>query len=415
MSIDSHTAALLLAVPVSDAAVVDRMASLSATELLGSLTGWLEAAENVGWLQLRAVTALSHEVGLRVELDGPAAGVALFHLLSRTDQASVDAVRERARRLDSPGTLHVAVCVVPPVEAEVMLGVEARLTADDLQWLLIDPDWAAALLVEQMKPFLHVPGIGEKKLIPRADAPYFDTSAVTELRGLGLDVMRSSSRYRALSTALVEDSVGYEEKLRTVKRDVTPFEGTVLLATVFLPPITHAQSAVERFYRSWHGMRAERLNQIGDRYRWERRVFEEHIATYRRIDLVDRSVLQEYLAAPEYYQMLLTVEELREQIDNALRLMEYDNYSLVLCPESIDLSFEVRGDEVRLRSDRRNKGQPRQGRVSSLLFRSAHLAEVFEREFWTLYRSTEPYFKDKGNVGRWLHAAAGRYRGPASL
>jgi hypothetical protein len=154
---------------------------------------------------------------------------------------------------------------------------------------------------------------------------------------------------------------------------------------------------------------------IRERYLWERQQFEEHIQNHRRIDVIDRGVLQEYFRAPEYYQMLLTVDELRSQIENVISLLEFDNYTMCLCPESIDLSFDLRGRQLRIRTDRRNKGQPRQGRVSSLNFTNPALAEVFEREFWTLFRMTEPEFKDKAYIRQWLVNEASRYSGPERL
>jgi len=78
------------------------------------------------------------------------------------------------------------------------------------------------------------------------------------------------------------------------------------------------------------------------------------------------------------------------------------NYTLALTPESVDLAFEVRGSEVRLRTDRRNKGRPRTGRLASLTLRNAQLVELFEREFWTLLRVTEDRFKDKEAIADWL-------------
>jgi len=64
--------------------------------------------------------------------------------------------------------------------------------------------------------------------------------------------------------------------------------------------------------------------------------------------------------------MPLTAEELRTQIENVTTLLAHPINTLLLCPESIDLYFELRN------------GQLHPGRVSQLSFTNTAMAEVLE-------------------------------------
>jgi hypothetical protein len=152
------------------------------------------------------------------------------------------------------------------------------------------------------------------------------------------------------------------------------------------------------------------LDAVRERMAVERDTWREHIEKYRRIDIIDRGLVDEYLAAPEYYQMPLLAAELEEQLRHFVEMLAWPNYELCLTPEAVDLPFEIRGPEVRVRTDRRNKGEPRQGRIRNLALREPAIVESFEREFWTLYRHTEEQFKDKEFIREWVRERVARYR-----
>src|SRR4029077_1165780 len=129
---------------------------------------------------------------------------------------------------------------------------------------------------------------------------------------------------------------------------------------------------------------------------------------------VDRFTLEENFAAPEYYQMPLEPEELSEQLAKLMELLTFENYSICLTPEAVDLCYEIRKPEVRIRTDRRNKGQPRMGKITELALQDLRLAEMFEREFWSTFRSTESRFKDKTQVIKWCEERVKKYSGPST-
>jgi hypothetical protein len=110
--------------------------------------------------------------------------------------------------------------------------------------------------------------------------------------------------------------------------------------------------------------------------------------------------------------MPLTRDELNEQLQNICVLLDHANYTMCLTPEAIDLSYEIRGPEVRIRADRRNKGRPRVGRISSVLLNEPGMAETFEREFWAMFRLTEPDYKDRTMIRKWFEAQVHNYKGP---
>jgi len=398
-------AALALATPTSEEVVVARLAELSDRALVDAVASWLENASATGWVRLREFAAEPQGRTAKVHLD--ALGTeGEFRLHVRPSRNEVDVLVGQIR--NSGGEVcHILIAPEPDavshleIVGDVVMGIGAEI-------LVVSPEWATSIAIEQLRPLLF----NEQIIDDTAAAPYFEGGAEDVLGAEGINVRRSSRRMSMLSGSIEEDRPNFEEKLRDIKRSFGPIEGSVLLASVFMPPITHSQDAVRRFYDNRNqGLSEQDEALIHERYTWEHRQFEEHIEQYQRIDVIDRAVLSEYLSAPEYYQMPLTVHELRAQINNVIAMLEHDNYTLCLCPESVNISFELRARELRIRSDRRNKGEPRQGRVTGLAFEAASLVEVFEREFWTLFRSTEPEFKAKDFVADWLVKTAARYQG----
>src|SRR5205807_757829 len=120
--------------------------------------------------------------------------------------------------------------------------------------------------------------------------------------------------------------------------------------------------------------------------------------------LVDRQQFEEYCAEPDYYQMILTPEELDEQIENWINLFGVESYRVALSPEAVDIPFTLHGRSVDVRGDRRNRSEPRPGRLSGLRLRDERIAEEFRREAWSLMQMTEPSFKDKDFIASWARA-----------
>jgi hypothetical protein len=205
---------------------------------------------------------------------------------------------------------------------------------------------------------------------------------------------------------------GTGEKLRTL-RAMEAQQRTALLCTSYLPPVTHSLTALLRYARQF-GTTPESLQVVREKLARERALWQLHISRSKRYDIIDRQALVEYLQAPEYYQMPLTREELEEQAANVLQLLENPNYELCLTPRTVNIAFEVRGEQLQIRTDRRNKGEPRLGQVNHLVIAEPGVAESFQQEFWSLYRATEPEFRSKAHIKEWLGTRVSGYRGPES-
>lgn len=259
------------------------------------------------------------------------------------------------------------------------------------QCLVMEPSWSAALLVEQMKP-LFMPSRAAGN-----GAAYFERKAGAN----AVTISRTQSRLQLMLGSVAELPRSFSERWLQLEQ-VEFFKGDILLCTTFPPPFVHSWSVIERFYQNT-GATEETIGLVRRKHDWEREVWEAHISEFRRVDILDRGVLEEYFQAPEYYQMLITREELRKQVENWLSLlMSHENYILCLSGEAVDLPFEIRGSEVRIRADRRNKGEPRSGKIDGIVLNDPRLAGIFEREFWSMYRSTEKRFKNKTSIAGWM-------------
>src|ERR1051325_4214318 len=276
------------------------------------------------------------------------------------------------------------------------------------QLMLMEPAWVAGILVEQIKPILA--DQKERSQIVAATAFFEEPN-----EGLpkSISVRRVRNRFQAILGTVMDEPGTFAQKWRELQKEEI-FKGPILLCTTFLPPVTHSARAVVRFYKSF-GATEETCQLIREKVEWERESWKKHISKYERYDIVDRGLVEEYFAAPEYYQMPLTVRELREQLESILELLKYDNYKLCLTPEAVDISYEIRGHEVRIRTDRRNKGQPRLGRISGVVLSEPQMAGLFEREFWSMYRLTESEFKDKRHIAAWLRMLTKKYKGSAQI
>lgn len=269
--------------------------------------------------------------------------------------------------------------------------------------MLMEPAWLAGIVVEQIRPILQGATSGDSTLT--ATSFYEGTKGSLPEK---LSAHRVKNRSRAVLNTVMDEPGSFVQKWRESRKEDI-FAGPILLCTTLLPPVTHSPDAVVRFHKSF-GATEETCALIRGQVEWEGEVWRRHITQYERYDIVDRCLVEEYFAAPEYYQMPLTRSELQDQVSNLLELLKYDNYNLCLTPEAVDISYEIRGREVRVRTDRRNKGQPRLGRISGVTLSERQMADAFEREFWSIYRLSEAEFKDKKYVASWLESLAKKYR-----
>lgn len=261
--------------------------------------------------------------------------------------------------------------------------------------LFMEPRQVAAILIEGMKPLL-VTGEEDDDL---SGANSYSAEHVSQTES-AIRIKRVNHRLQSYHGTVVDDPGTFQQKWRDRQKEEV-FAGPMLLCTTFLPPVTYSTETVRRFYKIF-GATEDTLRLIEERGALETELWRGHIANHQRIDIIDRGSLEEYFLAPEYYQMPLTRIEVKEQVEKLIQMLHFPNYTLCLTPEAVDLTYELRGPGLRIRTDRRNKGQPRMGRVSGVILNDRHIAEVFEREFWGMFRHTESEFKDKGFIEEWL-------------
>jgi len=394
----------ILSAPLSDKEVTRRLADLTIEGWAGAFEGWLSnVAKLTPKLVLRKDSSRCENGWLVFECIAPYSGVvgALFLDGSRlTTEFSADALNRERAALGITHPIFVLCVDVTDVSSDATVSEVVSALETIPNSLVIEPAWTAALLIEQMVPLLGTGSGG-------ADGyPYFNNTTLPD----GISVRRARVPLQSMYGAVIDEPGTFGQKFRQLQTE-DRFDGTILLATTFLPPVSHSVSAIKRFYSSY-GVTENTIGLISEKVAWEQQQWERHIRKGKRIDLFDKAQLEEYLAAPEYYQMSLTIEELNEQLANMLGLLQYDNYSVCITSEAIDLSYEIRDAEVRIRTDRRNKGQPRSGRISGLVFNDSAMTEVFEREFWNMYRLASPDFKNKGYIAEWVTERVLRYKGP---
>lgn len=389
-----------ISAPLSDSEVTRILGERTYPESVATLEEWLAKARQCN-ARFQFDLNASHEGNgwLYMDVRSPYTGKVGFYLVEQQELLKggrhiCNAVAEnrKKRRL---AVVIIALCADdtdPRVREEVALVWNAEDQIGD-GVIVMEPSWTAAILIEQMLPILL-----PLSFKGTSSLPYFEaTSSVTSNP---VTVRRVHSSLQSLLGAVIDEPGTFEQKWRQRQQE-TIGESEILLCTTFLPPVTHSHAAITRFYELF-GATKETCRVVKEKAEWEEEMWLDHIRKYQRIDIIDRSILEEYLAAPEYYQMPLTKEEIEQQITNLVRQLEHKNYTLCLTPEAVDMSYEIRGSEVRVRTDRRNKGQPRLGRISGLVLNDSRMTETFEREFWTMFRLTESQFKEREYVNRWL-------------
>jgi len=394
----------VLSAPLSDKAVTRRLADLTVEGWAGAFEGWLNEVVSLNpKLVLRKDPRRCQSDWLVFECIAPYPGVVgvLFLDRGRLDAGfSSDDISKEGTALGVTHPIFVLCVDITDASSETRIFEIVAALEQIPNSLVIEPTWATALLIEHMVPLLGAgSGVGD-------GFQYFSNAALPD----GVSVRRARVPLQSMYGAVIDEPGTFAQKFRQLQTE-DQFDGTILLATTFLPPISHSVTAIKRFYSSY-GVTENTIGLIAEKSAWEHQQWERHIRKGRRIDLFDKAQLEEYFEAPEYYQMSLTIEELNEQLTNVLRLLRFDNYSVCITSEAIDLSYEIRGSEVRIRTDRRNKGQPRSGRISGLVFNDSAMTEVFEREFWSMYRLASPEFKNKEYIAEWLTGRISKYKGP---
>lgn len=400
----------LLCVPLADERVVTIGAARSVESIRDAILEWLEYAKPL-FSQFVFTAAPEAKAGsIRLDFASPTSGVAYLRVVgaAELDKAGVgclEAVTKEAGRAGADTTvvfLNYDVLAggsgVGAVEA--MVDDDQGLPGDPL---IIEPRWVAALALERAKPMLPT---NMRAAASLGGSPHFQGEPSANA---GITV---SGNPLPPAFLVGEDSGMFRLKLETMQQR-PPVEGTVLLASVFFPPVTHSVRAQKRFYE-FFGATKETVQLVEQRAEWERARWHQHISEYQRVDVLDLAQVEEYLAAPEYYQLPLTRSELQEQVENVVGLLAEPNYELRFCTEAVDIPFEILRSEVHVRTDRRNKGQPRQGRVTSIVLTGKNVVDSFEREFWTLHRSGAQHLLDKRDIASWLKQTARGYSGRAS-
>lgn len=400
----------LWSAPLADAGVTPMIGVDG--EPLEQFASWLQRLQEIdSSVRFEVEPAKSQRDWLLVRVNGRERGMVGVACI---DEAALRGNHERlisqlsATRLRFGADVVVAALAVDETDEELRGFVDgfhraARVYSTEM--LVMEPRWLAALTVERLKPLLiDNPG----RLGAGSPVPYFEAGAATSSGARAVEIGRVPASPKSMTSEVVGDSGLVAAKLRET-RSLAPYAGTMMLCTTFLPPVTQSLAAQLRFYERY-GSTPEALDAVRERMSLERETWRQHIEKYRRIDIIDRGQVDEYLAAPEYYQMPLTPPELEEQLQHFEEMLAWPNYELCLTPEAVDLPFEIRGSEVRVRTDRRNKGEPRQGRIRNLALREPAIVESFEREFWTLYRHTEEQFKNKAFIGDWMRDRVARYK-----
>jgi hypothetical protein len=391
----------LTAAPLAPLEVTAKLATTEVDELLGALAGWLKRAAALSPTVRLSTPRAQMPGALKVETQLAPRGGVRFHLAGEEEvlEQGDDLVRNVLGLYDDDVVVLMLCGDMTSDRTRDAVRACGQVAPEFERLVVMEPEWVAALLVERARPL--VPGdLDRAGSLP--PGVYFD--AIEPVASPSVSFRRSDPEPTV--SALTDTGLG-AHRLDQVQKTEVP-AGPIYLCTTFLPSVTHSQRAVQRFYDHL-GATKTTLQQLRSRSKIEFEHWKRHVSGHQRIDVIDRGQLEEYLAAPEYYRMPLTPAELREQIRNLERLLEHENYVLCLTPESIDIPFEIQGEEVRVRADRRNKGQPRQGRIANLAFREDAILGEFEREFWAIFGQAEPEFVDKKHIADWLRDHARRY------
>lgn len=396
----------LMATVVTDDEVASVLHGATEETVLAGVLGWLDAARVVhpraGW------TALAHDDGASwrmLSFDRPYRARVGLRYLGAAEMlgAGKALVPSLLKECDGRGTDLTVLVLAPSDNPAHRSAVESLFAeAEDISppLLIMEPGWVAALVVSGTSPL----GVSASLAAP---GPWQGGGLLgLPTGGHGVAVRRVGRRLQSVRGTVLDVPGSYGERVRQLEAD-DPHEGLILMCSTYPPPVTFSEAVIRRYFERPGAdplMQQLALRKLG----LEREAFRRHVETHKRIDILDRAALVEYFSAPEYYQLPVTAAELRDQVSNMVSLLREDNYTLCLTPEAVDLCFEVRGPDVQLRTDRRNKAPQRIGRIAGLHLCDDAIANSFQREFWLLYGVTEVDFKSKTFLASWLVEEAER-------
>lgn len=380
----------VLSVPISDLEITKDLFDRDLTWQMDRLEKWLNDVKDANnRFEFKLLTRIPQKPITSIELTKPYKSNIHFRFISGEEMNStIDLYKSLKKEIDSYKPDFTIFLVVS--ETKSQKGQKNFIEFEDLiqsisdNILIIEPEWAAAFLVEGLKP---IAGLANDKLNFTSYFDHFDSKKDV------ITIRRTEERLQFLIESST-DSVTPIQKKNT-------YTGTTLLCTTFLPPVTYSVNALQRFYKNV-GVTDTTLKAIIDRSKREFENWCDSVSKQRRYDIIDRNQLIEYFNVPDYYQMILTRDEVDEQIDNLKKLLNYENYSLCLTPEAVDIAFEIQKPKIRIRPDRRNRAIPRPGRISKIEINDEAISEIFEKEFWNKFRLTEPEFKEKQFLKGWI-------------
>jgi len=392
-----------MATSVADDEVATILQTAPVASVLDGIIEWCDALRLANpRFQFKSVMADPASNWRVLHLSQPYTAMIGFRLVTKTEAiATASALPQLVLSEARSRGLDLSIIVLAPGGTPEHLEAVGKIaaSADELgkSIMVMEPGWVAAIVVAHLAP-LSVPQLSSNSswqgggLLGPAMS---DSSGHIKIR-------RVSTRYQPLRGSVLGVAGSLAQHVRKLEADDIP-NAIMLTCSTYPPSPSFSAKAVRRYYEST-GANAETVRLALQKLQIEHESFVRHIASHRRIDILDRGTFLEYLSAPEYYQLPLTPDELVEHIENLVALLSYENYTLCLTPEAVDICFEIRGPEVRLRTDRRNKAPQRVGRIANIVLHDEAVAESFQREFWLLYEVTEAEFKNKEHLRAWIQS-----------
>ena len=168
---------------------------------------------------------------------------------------------------------------------------------------LMEPRWVTALLLECVRPVLG-------RVLHQSTISSLDYFEMPSGAGSSVSIRRVRNRVRTVFSKICDNGENAIESIRPQQYEQV-VDGPMLSCSTYLPVASHALSAICRFFND------ERLRAIAEaKVNQTQKQWFEHCRHRRRIDIIDRSEVEAYFLAPEYYQMPLYASELRQQLEN---------------------------------------------------------------------------------------------------
>ncbi|MFL6108007.1 MAG: hypothetical protein ACJ72L_13675 [Marmoricola sp.] len=398
--------------PVAQDEEVAALLAMGEAECLESLVSWATQV-----FELNPFLGFELDLGKEEQSErsatiafGDFQGSVIFRLLT---EASLLALANESTlgslRLNHADVTVVAVQADPSVDAcaEAVSTLQRKAGAPVPNFVLMDPRWLAAAVVSRSKPFAYGALTQPGRLTPE---PYFRAVNDDGVRAATAVERSQGSLREAVGASIIEEPASLPEKFRLEGTRTPVPVADLTIVTTFLPPVTHSVQALTRYFSREGVDRNIVESQVLGRQERERAGWMKQLERFQLRLIVDRQQIEEYCSEPEYYQMVLTPDELDEQIASLTEWFASPNFSMAMSPEAVDLPFHLQGDTVVLRGDRRNRSEPRPGRLSGMRLTDKKVADEFRHESWSLMQLTEAPFKSKEFIQPWLASLARSYR-----